>query len=299
VGEGDDGIDGGRPLSLAELRRLIEAGARITQGRGEGEGPGLPITDLLGKLSADELAALRRALGAGAEVVATGRARGRGAEGPTFFYDEWDHLIGDYRTRWCRLREIHLPGDSGEFFGQALVDYAALVPEVRRLFQRIRPEQYRVVRGLEDGEDFDLNAVVEARIELRARRSPSTRLYRARVREARDVATLFLLDMSASTDEPLEEVRPGRPRRRIIDAIKEALVVMTEALDELGDAYAIYGFSGQGRDGVEFYPVKGFGERLSPTVKARIGGIEPRRSTRMGRRSATPSTRWASGARGT
>jgi len=103
------------------------------------------------------------------------------------------------------------------------------------------------------------------------------------VREARDVATLFLLDMSASTDEP---VSPGsadtRPAKRIIDTLKEALVIMTEALDELGDAYAIYGFSGQGRAQVEFYLVKGFGERLGPAVKARIGGIVPKRSTRMG-----------------
>jgi nitric oxide reductase activation protein len=44
---------------------------------------------------------------------------------------------------------------------------------------------YRPLRGLEDGEDFDLNAAVEARVELRARRAPSQRLYSARVREAR------------------------------------------------------------------------------------------------------------------
>src|SRR5207249_1053297 len=202
-----------------------------------------------------------------------------GRDDRAFFYDEWEHRIGDYRARWCRLSELALPGDSGEYFTRALSEWAALLPEVRRQFQRIRPEMYRPVRGLEDGEDFDLNAVTDARIEVRARRVPSTRLYRSRVREARDVATLFLLDMSASTDEPLGGDRPGR---RIIDALKEALVIMTEALDELGDAYAIYGFSGQGRGNVEFYVVKGFGEGLGPSVKARIGGIVPKRSTRMG-----------------
>src|SRR5437870_2936706 len=200
-----------------------------------------------------------------------------------FFYDEWDHLIADYRSRWCRLTEVGLAGDAGEFFGRTLADYARLLPEVRRQFQRIRPEMYRSIRGLEDGEDFDLNATIDARIDVRARRAPSTRLYRSRVREARDVATLFLLDMSASTDEPLAPAgTDGRAGRRIIDALREALVIMTEALDELGDAYAIYGFSGQGRANVEFYLVKGFGERLGPTVKARIGGIAPKRSTRMG-----------------
>ena len=57
---------------------------------------------------------------------------------------------------------------------------------------------------------------------------------------------------------------------------------MAEALEELGDRYAIYGFSGQGRDNVEFYLVKQFQEGLNARVRGRIGGIEPRRSTRMG-----------------
>jgi hypothetical protein len=272
----------GHPLSADELRRLLDAGAKIGQGSGAGGGGGLPITALVGKIPAAELAALRRALG-DTEPPAPRRAPVPARDDHAFFYDEWDHVIGDYRSRWCRLTEVGLPGDAGEFFGRALADYARLLPEVRRQFQRIRPEMYRSIRGLEDGEDFDLNSTIDARIDVRARRAPSTRLYRSRVREARDVATLFLLDMSASTDEPLAPAgADGRAGRRIIDALREALVIMTEALDELGDAYAIYGFSGQGRGNVEFYLVKGFGERLGPAVKARIGGIAPRRSTRMG-----------------
>jgi hypothetical protein len=275
--ESEENTPGGRPLTLEEIRRLIEAGARISQGTGdEPTGGGLPITDLAGKLPRDALDALRKTLAEAGGAGGSSRSGERAAEERAWFYDEWDHHIGDYRSRWCRLHEVSLPGDSGEFFGRALADHARLLPEVRRQFQRIRPESYQVVRGLEDGEDFDLAAVTDARIDVRARRAPSTRVYRSRVREARDVATLFLLDMSASTDEACA------PGRRIIDALKEALVVMTEALDELGDAYAILGFSGQGRDNVEVYPVKGFAERLGPSVKARIGGIAPRRSTRMG-----------------
>ena len=51
------------------------------------------------------------------------------------------------RSRWCRLHEVSLEGDSGEFFGTTLADYARVVPDVRRQFQRIRPETYRNVRG--------------------------------------------------------------------------------------------------------------------------------------------------------
>jgi nitric oxide reductase NorD protein len=295
------------PLSAEELQRLIEAGAdlRIKQGYGDDvEGLGLYITDLLGKLPPEELEELRRLLKepGDADRRAPRRWLERHGEGACFYYDEWDYHIDDYRQRWCRLREVAVDGDSGEFFNRTLAEYAQLIPEVRRQFQRIRPEMYRMVKGLEDGEDFDLNAVVNARVDLRANRAPSSKFYVARAREERDVATLFLIDMSASTDEPVQKLvpvsypdadplavfniratRPGpQPARRIIDITKEALVIMAEALAEIGDAYAIYGFSGHGRSNVEFYLVKSFNEPLSTSVRGRIGAIEPKRSTRMG-----------------
>lgn len=304
--EPDDEPTGkGAPMSPEELQALLESGAdlRLKQSSGEEvEGLGLYISDLIGKLPQDQIDEMQRLLGdtTRPEKATVRRWLDRRAEGATFYYDEWDYHIADYRERWCRLLEVPVSGDSGEFFQQALADHSDLIPEVRRQFQKIRPEMYRVVRGLEDGEDFDLNAVIDARVDRRAGRSPSPRLYTARTREERDVATLFLIDLSASTDEPFEKPHPEEveedtltafrtpleaPRkkaRRIIDVTKEALVIMAAALEEIGDAYAIYGFSGHGRKNVEFYMVKGFNEGLSGVVRGRIGAMEPKRSTRMG-----------------
>jgi hypothetical protein len=299
-----DDREGGGALSPEELKKLIDAGVElhIRQGKSEKFSPqGLYISDLAGKLPG-ESEREQIAPEDGSVVVSAQRKRERD-EALTFFYDEWDYQIDDYRSRWCRLREIMLSGDAGEYFSKTLTEYASLTSAVKHEFQRIRPEQYRVVRGLEDGEEFDLNAVVTAATDLRARVSPSPKLYTTKRQTERDVAALFLLDMSASTDEPIVPVvrqytddeqddwtsmwkkRPVTPQpapRRIIDVTKEALVLMAEALEEIGDAYAIYGFSGQGRDNVEFYHVKSFSEILSPTVKGRLGAIAPKRSTRMG-----------------
>ncbi len=299
----EDDDSGGAPLSPEELKALLEAGIElnIRQSKPDSLSPqGLYITDLDGKLPAhsdpDTL------LPENGTVMSTRRRRER-QEALTFFYDEWDYHIADYRARWCRLREIMLSGDAGEFFAKTLGDYVALTPAIKAEFQRIRPEQYRLVRGLEDGEEFDLNAVVTAVSDRRARLAPSPKVYTTKRQTERDVAALFLLDMSASTDEPVVPLPPTYSQddpddwlaawkkkpatlppkpRRIIDVTKEALVLMAEALEEIGDAYAVYGFSGQGRDNVEFYHVKSFTESLSPTIKGRIGAIEPKRSTRMG-----------------
>jgi hypothetical protein len=271
----------GTQLSAEELRRLIESGLLkdLTQGEGTDlDADGLYVTQLLGKLLGDRKE-LRRL---GAEGIGQRRAARMphpADASPVFYYDEWDHVIGDYRAAWCQLREIAIADDAGVFFEQALARNADLVPELRRCFQQVRPERYRSVRGLEDGENIDWNAAVEARVERRVRGTSSTKLYTARHRQEREVATLFLLDMSASTDEAAAGSTSGE---RIIEITKDALVIMASALEEIGDTFAIYGFSGQGRDRVEVYPVKGFGERLSPAVKGRLGGIEPKGSTRMG-----------------
>jgi hypothetical protein len=285
-----EGAGGAVPMSPEQLRRLLDSGAtlKITQAAGEDvDGIGLFITDLIGKLPSEQLDELRQLVGdpdAGARRPRR-RLPDEPGDGSYFTYDEWDYHIDDYRSAWCRLYELNIEGDSGEFFTRALGDYARLIPEVRRQFQRVRPEMYRTVRGLEDGEDFDLNAAIAARVDRRAGQAPSSRVYVARKREERDVATLFLVDMSASTDEPFESGPGGRGAgrgRRIIDVTKETLVIMAEALEEIGDAYAIYGFSGHGRERVEVYRVKSFAEALTTTVKGRLGGMEPKRSTRMG-----------------
>lgn len=195
-----------------------------------------------------------------------------------YVYDEWDFGIEDYRPHWCELREVPLPSDEGAFFSRTVARYADLIPDIKREFQHLRPRMYRQVKGLEDGEDVDLNAVVNARVDRHIGLSPSTKLYMARQLVERDVAVLFLVDVSASTAAPLPDSRD----RYVLDLMKEAMVLLSVALEELGDAYAVYGFSSNGRYDVEAYPVKTFAESLSSEVQGHIGGLTARGSTRMG-----------------
>jgi hypothetical protein len=222
-----------------------------------------------------------------AEQQAARRRRQLTTTNLRYLYDEWDYEIEDYRPHWCELREVSLPGDGGEFFAHTLATYAELIPNIKREFQRLRPRMYKQVKGLEDGEEIDLNAVVNARVERQLGQSPSTKLYIARELTERDVAVLFLLDLSASTAQRLlpengTEPVNGQRDLRVIDVFKEALVLLSLALEEIGDAYAIYGFSSNGRHDVEVYPVKTFSESLTGEVQGRLGALTPQGSTRMG-----------------
>lgn len=193
-----------------------------------------------------------------------------------FHYDEWDHKIEDYRPAWCTLTEHRQTRTQEGFVAATFHEFGGIVTQIRRNFQLMRPEALRKMRYQLEGDDLDTDGLVEYVVDRRARISPTPRVYIKRDKRDRDVTTAFLVDMSSSTDRKIDG------RKRIIDIEKEALLLMCEALEAIRDEYAIYGFSGSGREDCEFYVVKELGERYDDRVKGRIGGIYARQKTRMG-----------------
>ncbi|HVR30102.1 MAG TPA: hypothetical protein VMS86_11280 [Thermoanaerobaculia bacterium] len=306
----------GSPLPPDLLRELLERGEIEIEAAGRREldrSSGLSVTDLPG-LADRARNAVRDRLTKAIRTLSDELEGELGDLSPTagvHYYDEWDHERSRYRRAWCRLTESRLDEESTAELDQTRREQARLFTEVRRQFELLRPDARRVLKRLTDGEEVDLDAAVEAHIDRVAGLSPSEKVYMRRDRRDRDVAAAFLLDMSASTDSEVPDIaarvpapppreydfvgiydddlswahaRGGSPprRRRVIDVEKEALLLMTEALDALGDAYGVYGFSGHGREHVEFYVAKDFAESCDRSTRGRIAAISPKRSTRMG-----------------
>ena len=200
----------------------------------------------------------------------------------TYLYDEWNCFTGAYRARWCRLHERVMTEGDRSFYRDALAHHAGLRQQIRREFELVAPERYRREKRLPDGAEHDLDAAIEALTDLRIGVTPSEKLFWRQHRDERDVAVAFLLDMSGSTGEAIATARGERNPRRIIDVEKEAMVLMVDALEDLGDRYGVFGFSGHGRDQVEFFVIKDIDEDFSPAVERRIGRVGPLHATRMG-----------------
>jgi hypothetical protein len=202
-----------------------------------------------------------------------------------FYYDEWDRELGDYRTRWCRVIERAGAQGGRGFVEMARSRYSGIISSIRYQFQMLRPENLKRLRGEVDGEDYDLQAVIDYALDKRSTGMIDDRLYMRKLRRERDVAVSFLLDMSSSTARTISR-HPNnpytQPGQRIIDIEKEGLVLMSEALEAVGDAYAMQGFTSEGRSNVKFYVIKDFSERYSPEIERRIGGITYQNNTRLG-----------------
>ncbi len=184
-------------------------------------------------------------------------------------HDEWDYRRGHYRKRWCVLRELDVHPVRDGFVERTLRRHRGLVASLRRTFEALRGED-RLLRRQPEGEEVDIDALVEAYADAATGQEMTDRLFVRKRREERNIAVLFMVDMSGST------------KGWINDAEREALVLLCESLETLGDRYAIYGFSGMTRKRCELYRIKRFDEPYSDEVRARISGIRPQDYTRMG-----------------
>ena len=196
---------------------------------------------------------------------ALGETRAEGGR----LYDEWDFRRRDYRKDWCVLFESDVLAGDARFVPEVRARYAGQIAKLRRRFEALRGED-RLARRQHEGEDIDFDAVVEAYADRRSGLEASERLFVQRRRIERNIAVMFMVDMSGSTKGWINACE------------REALVLLCEALEALGDRYAIYGFSGWTRKRCDIYRIKAFGDAYDDTVRGRIAGVEPRDYTRMG-----------------
>ncbi|HLL74182.1 MAG TPA: VWA domain-containing protein [Pyrinomonadaceae bacterium] len=202
-----------------------------------------------------------------------------------FEYDEWDRELSDTRVSWCRVVEKRPKRGDRTFVELTRSRYRGVISSIRHQFQLMKPESLTRIKNELDGDDYNLDAVVDYVADRRADGQQSERLYVRRLRKERDVAVSFLLDQSSSTARTIgrHPLQPyTHPGRRIIEIEKEGLVLMSEALEAVGDSYSIYGFTSEGRRNVKFYVVKEFGERYTEETERLIGGLNYQHNTRLG-----------------
>ena len=197
--------------------------------------------------------------------------------GPVFWYKEWDCNLHDYLSTHVRVLDKSMPEFSDDFYISTLKQHQGLVQNIRYAFELLRPEGLIRLRQWVEGDEFDYRALLDFSIDKKAGKIPSDRLYIKHIKQTRDVAVLLLVDLSRSTSNTVYNSKVT-----ILSVEKEAIVLFCEALQVVGDAFAIAGFSSTGPLGVDYLRIKDFEENLDDRVKQRINAMAPQRNTRMG-----------------
>jgi len=184
-------------------------------------------------------------------------------------YPEWNVFQRRYRADWCTVTEVEPMASAAE------PPAGRNAPTLRRSLARLGLDLERRRRQFQ-GDDIDIDATVEARVELAAGSAPDEAIYIDSVRTRRELSVLVLLDISGSAGELSDS------GGTVHDHQVAAAEALASALDDLGDRVAVYGFRSQGRAAVQVVPIKRFGDRFDSLIRRRLHAIEPGAYTRMG-----------------
>lgn len=193
-------------------------------------------------------------------------------------YSEWDFQLQDERLDWTLVREIQVDArpEGIQFWEGVQQKHGQEMRKIRSIFQMLKDNLSTRKRGLLDGDRLEFDRWLDARIQRKLKQTPDMRMYSKMVFQNRDPAVAFLVDLSSSTNEITEGAIP------ILDVEKSALLLMAEALSSIGDPFAIFGYSGFGREQVAFYIAKELEETWGDQQRAKVGSMKWKMENRDG-----------------
>jgi hypothetical protein len=196
---------------------------------------------------------------------------------PPRHYPEWDYKTKTYNPDWVSLYEsLHPQGDSS-YIDTLLQKHQALAKQLKRLLDLLKPQNYVRIRYQEEGSELDLDVAIRSLIEYKSGTTPDPRINMSHRNDGRDIAVMLLLDLSESVDKI-----PQGCQQSVLELSQEAVSLLGWAIEQLGDSFAIAGFSSNTRHEVRYQHIKGYRERWNDEVKARLAGMQAGWSTRMG-----------------
>jgi len=194
-----------------------------------------------------------------------------------YHYSEWDYQIQLERPDWATVQEKRPKLGDMQCIDDIAQQYKREIARMKFLLDAMQPQGTRRIRKLEDGDEIDINAAIRSMIDIRMGMQPDPRIMMRSVRKVRDISVLVLLDLSESTNEKVS----GHDYS-VLDLTRQATVLLANAINKIGDPFAIHGFCSDGRHDVEYYCYKDFDQPYNEIPKARLAGMTGQLSTRMG-----------------
>ncbi|MBI5042154.1 MAG: VWA domain-containing protein [Gammaproteobacteria bacterium] len=194
-----------------------------------------------------------------------------------FHYQEWDYQIQLHRPDWVTLYERRQPKGDPEMIDNIITEYKPVAHRIKQIIDLLTPEGVQRVRNMEDGDEIDINAAIDAMVAMRMGEQPSPRITMRNVLKNRDLAVVVLMDLSESTNETVQG-----SDKTILQLTREASTLVATAINGIGDPFAIHGFSSDGRHDVQYYRFKDFNQHFDDEAKSRLAGMKGGLSTRMG-----------------
>jgi nitric oxide reductase NorD protein len=187
------------------------------------------------------------------------------------FIDEWDYTKKSFLKNYVRIKPIFSKN----------VEAIELPKRLQKTVKKIQSELdlLEINRFKNNHLPYGDEICIDTWIDYKGHQNKSLhhqKFYENFEKKTRDMATLILADISLSTEAGITQ------EIRVIDMIKDGLMVFSQALEKLEDKFAIYAFSSNKNTNVKFHIIKNFKEKYSNLIRGRIEAIKPGYYTRLG-----------------
>jgi hypothetical protein len=194
-----------------------------------------------------------------------------------FHYQEWDYQIQLHRPDWVTVYERRQPKGNPEDIENILTEHKPIAHRIKQIIDLLSPEGVQRIRNMEDGDEIDINAAIDAMVSIRMGEQPNPRITMRNVLKNRDLSVVVLLDLSESTNEKIQG-----SDKTVLELTREAATLVSTAINGIGDPFAVHGFASDGRHDVQYYRFKDFNQHFDDDAKSRLAGMQGGLSTRMG-----------------
>ncbi len=188
-------------------------------------------------------------------------------------YDEWDYKKRAYKDNFCKVFPKPVSDINISYYKKTLRENASTLLGLRKMLANVN-NKYRQLRRQTQGEEFDLDALVDLYTDVQSGHTPSEKIYLSKRKKEKDISILMLLDISLSSDG-------YAAGNKVIDVEKQVSILFGEILNEFRVNFSIESFYSKTRNFTTYQTLKGFDESWDK-AKYKVGAIQPQGYTRIG-----------------
>ncbi|HSI89503.1 MAG TPA: VWA domain-containing protein, partial [Adhaeribacter sp.] len=188
-------------------------------------------------------------------------------------YDEWDYKAKSYKKDFCKLFPEFQQELDFNYYQDTIRKNKSVLNSLRKMVASINNKAQQQ-RRLANGDNFDLDAVVDFYTDIHSGKTPDENIYTDTRKKEKDLSLMILLDLSLSSDSYVNN-------RKVLDVEKEVSILFGEILNEFGIDFCIDGFYSKTRNHSSYITIKDFDENWS-RARNKVGAISPSGYTRIG-----------------
>ena len=188
-------------------------------------------------------------------------------------YPEWQYQSRKYIADFCKVFPLLFKSQNSDIGNSIIKNSYTTIQILKKELARFY-NQMATTKRLAQGDELDTDQVNDLFIDIKAGKSPNENIYESKRKRKKELAILFLIDISLSSDSYVQN-------QKVLDIEKKAILIMGEVLKDYDVHFQVDAFFSKTRNFCTYITLKHFKQKWTSAISG-IGNIQAQGFTRMG-----------------